>query len=99
MAKNIIKSVETKGVGFSPILRFYFEKCNIAQIIDENVPLDPKRKVLTHGQASVAMITGILFQALQLYRLCKFASDRTALSVILPGSLLKSILMIAWPIL
>ena len=85
MAKNIIKSVETKGVGFGPILRFYFEKCNIAQIIDENVPLDPRRKVLTHGQASVAMITGILFQALQLYRLCKFASDRTALSVILPG--------------
>jgi len=85
MAKNIIKSVETKGVGFGPILRFYFEKCNIAQIIEENVPLDPRRKLLTHGQASVAMITGILFQTLQLYRLCKFASDKTALSVILPG--------------
>ena len=85
MAKNIIKSVETKGVGFGPILRFYFEKCNIAQIIDENVSLDPRRKVLTHGQASIAMITGILFQTLQLYRLCKFASDRTVLGVILPG--------------
>jgi hypothetical protein len=85
MAKNIIKSVETKGVGFAPILRFYFEKCNIAQIIDENVSLDPRRKILTHGQASIAMITGILFQALQLYRLCKFASDRTVLGVVLPG--------------
>jgi transposase len=85
MAKNIIESVETKNIGFGPILRFYFEKCNIAQIIDENVPLDPRRKVLTHGEAGIAMITGILFQALQLYRLCKFASDRTVLGVILPG--------------
>jgi len=85
MAKNIIKAVETKGVGFAPILRFYFEKCNIAQIIDETVSLDPRRKILTHGQASIAMITGILFQALALYRLCKFASDRTVLGVVLPG--------------
>ena len=85
MAKNIIKSVATKGVGFGPILRFCFEKCNIAQIIDENVPLVPRKKVLTHIQASIAMITSILFQSLQLYRLCKFASDRTVLGVILPG--------------
>ncbi|MDL1976009.1 MAG: DUF4277 domain-containing protein, partial [Deltaproteobacteria bacterium] len=85
MAKKIIESVETKNVEFGPILRSYFEKCNIAQIIDENVPLDPRRKVLTHGQAGIAMITGILFQALQLFRLCKFASDRTVLGVILPG--------------
>jgi hypothetical protein len=85
MAKNIIKSVATKGVGFGPILRFYFEKCNIAQIIDENVSLLPRRKVLTHIQASIAMIAGILFQAFQLYRLCKFASDRTILGVIFPG--------------
>jgi hypothetical protein len=85
MAKNIIESVDTKNVGFGPILRFYFEKCNIAQIIDENVPLDPRRKVLTHGEAGIAMITGILFQALQLYRLCKFAGDKTVLGVILPS--------------
>jgi hypothetical protein len=30
------------------------------------------------------MITAILFQVLQLYRLCKFATDTTVLSVILP---------------
>jgi len=84
MSKNIIKSVETKGVSYGPILRYYFERCAIAKIIDENVHLDPRRKILTHGQAGIAMITGILFQALQLYRICKFANDRTVLSVILP---------------
>jgi transposase len=84
MAKNIIKSVSTKGVSFGPILRYYFNRCAIDEIIDENVPLDPRRKVLTHGQASIAMITGILFQSLQLYRLCKFASDRKVLGVIFP---------------
>ena len=57
MAKNIVKSVNTKGVSFGPILRYYFNRCAIAEIIDENVPLDPRRKVLTHGQASIAMIT------------------------------------------
>ena len=56
----------------------------IAEIIDENVPLDPRRKVLSHGQASVAMITGILFQVLQLYRLCKFAAETTVLEIIFP---------------
>ena len=84
MAKNIVKSVNTKGVSFAPILRCYFDRCAIAEIIDENVPLDPRRKVLSHGQASIAMITGILFQSLQLYRLCKFASDRKVLGVIFP---------------
>ena len=36
------------------------------------------------GEACVAMITGILFQVLQLYRLCSFATDTTVLNVILP---------------
>ncbi len=85
MENNIIEGVETQGVSFAPILRHYFEKCGIDQIIDENVPLDPRRKVLTHGQACVAMITGILFQVLQLYRLCKFADQTTVLDNILPG--------------
>jgi len=85
MANYIIEGVETKGVSFAPILRHYFEKGDIIQIIDENVPLDPRRKVLTHGQACVAMITGILFQVLQLYRLCKFADETTVLDNILPG--------------
>jgi len=64
MENYIIEGVETKRVSFAPILRHYFEKGDIIQIIDENVPLDPRRKVLTHGQACVAMITGILFQVL-----------------------------------
>lgn len=84
MAKSVTNPVQTQPVGFAPILRHYFEKCSVAKIIDEHVTLDPRRKVLTHGQASVAMITGILFQVLQLYRLCKFASETNTLDVILP---------------
>jgi len=85
MAKSVIDSVQTKGVGFAPILKFYFEKCGISQIIDDYLFLDPRRKILSHGQACVAMITGILFQVLQLYRLCKFANATTVLDIILPG--------------
>ena len=84
MPDIVMKSVQTQGLGFAPILRQYFERCRINTIIDENVPLDPRRKVLTHGEASVAMITGILFQVLQLYRICRFASDRNVLNVIMP---------------
>ncbi len=84
MANKIAQNVQTQAVGFAPILRHYFEKCGIERIIDENVELDPRRKVLTHGQAAVAMITGILFQVMALYRLCKFASEKNVLQVILP---------------
>ncbi len=84
MAEGILEDVETKGVGFAPILQHYFERCGIAEIIDENVPLDPRRKVLSHGQACVAMITGVMFQVLQLYRLCKFAKKTTVLETIYP---------------
>jgi transposase len=79
-----IASVRTRGITFGPIVRHYFDRCGIARIIDENVAVDPRRKVLTHGQASVAMITGILCQVMQLYNLCKFAEDTTILDVILP---------------
>lgn len=85
MPKSVIKSVQTQGVGFAPILRHYFDRCDIINIIDDQVMLDPRRKILSHGQACVAMITGILFQALALYRLCKFADETTILDVILPG--------------
>ena len=85
MATSIVKSVETQPVGFAPILQCYFERCGIAKIIDDNIELDPRRKIVTHGQASVAMVTGILFQVLQLYRICKFATETTVLDVILPG--------------
>lgn len=85
MEHKIAKNVKTQSVGFAPILRHYFEKCGIQRIIDENVELDPRRKVLTHGEAAIAMITGILFQVMALYRLCKFASEKDVLKVILPG--------------
>jgi len=84
MAKSVIKSVNTQSVGFAPILRHYFDRCGICAIIDDNVPLDPRRKILSHGQASIAMISGILFQVLQLYRFCKFANDSTVLNSVLP---------------
>ena len=83
MAMPVIENVQTQAVGFAPILRHYFDQCGIQRIIDENVALDPRRKVLTHGQAVVAMITGMLFQVMQLYRICKFASEKTVLKVMM----------------
>jgi transposase len=85
MATPIIKNVQTQAVGFAPILRHYFDQCGIANIIDDQVDLDPRRKILTHGQAAVAMITAILFQVMQLYRICKFATEKTVLKVLLPN--------------
>jgi len=85
MSTSVVKSVKTQPVGFAPILQCYFERCRIAEIIDDSLELDPRRKILTHGQASIAMVTGILFQVLQLYRICKFATETTVLDVILPG--------------
>ena len=84
MATPVIKNVQTQAVGFGPILRYYFDQCGIANIIDDHVELDPRRKILTHGQAAVAMITAILFQVMQLYRICKFATEKTVLKVLLP---------------
>ena len=85
MAKKVIKSVKTKGVGFAPILKHFFDRCGIQDIIDQNLHLDPRRKALTHGQACITMITGILFQVMQLYKICQFADETTILDVILPG--------------
>ena len=84
MAKPVIKNVQTQVVGFGPILRYYFGQCGIAKIIDDHVELDPRWKILTHGQAAVAMITAILFQVMQLYRICKFATEKTVPKVLLP---------------
>jgi transposase len=84
MTTPVIKNVQTQAVGFGPILRKYFDQCDIANIIDDHVDLDPRRKILTHGQATVAMITAILFQVMQLYRICKFATEKTVLKVLLP---------------
>ena len=85
MPKNVVQRVHTKPVGFAPILAHYFDKCGIVDIVDEHVPTDPRRKVLTHGQACIAMITGILFRAMQLYRICQFAKETTVLDALLPG--------------
>ena len=85
MATIPIKNVQTQTVGFGPILRYYFDRCGIEKIIDEHVDLDKRRKILTHGQAAVAMITAILFQVMQLYRICKFASEKNVLKVLLPN--------------
>ena len=84
MKTPVIKNVQTQAVGFAPILRYYFDQCGIAKIIDDHVELDPRRKILTHCQAAVAMITAILFQVMQLYRICKFATEKTVLKVLLP---------------
>jgi len=85
MPKNVINDVKTKPVGFAPILAHYFDKCGIVDIVDEHVPTDPRRKALTHGQACIAMITGILFQVMQLYRICQFAKESTVLDALFPG--------------
>lgn len=84
MPASAIKNVQTQAVGFAPILRHYFDQCGIQRIIDDHVELDPRRKILTHGQGAVAMVTGILFQVMQLYRICKFAAEKTVLNVLLP---------------
>lgn len=85
MCMNPPVQTQTQPVGFAPILRHYFERCDIAGIIDNNVPLDSRRTVLTHGQASIALITSILYQTFQLYHVCKFAEDTNIMNVILPG--------------
>jgi transposase len=84
MPKKAITNAQTKPVGFAPILGRYFDQCGIVDIVDEHVPTDPRRKVLTHGQACIAMITGILFQVMQLYRICQFAKETTVLDVLFP---------------
>lgn len=84
MPEKKAENVRTRTVGFAPILRHYFQKCAIERIIDDNVDQDPRRKGLTHGQAAVAMITGILFQVMALYRLCKFATEKNVLRVMFP---------------
>jgi transposase len=85
MTKKSIDSVKTTGVGFAPILKYFFEKYGIEAIINQNVATDPRRKVLTHGQACIAMITSIMFQTMQLYKICQFADKTTILDLILPG--------------
>jgi transposase len=76
--------VQTQPIGCAPILRHYFERCRIVEIIDQQVPLDPRRTELTHGQACIAMITGILHQVFQLYNIRKFATESDILQALFP---------------
>jgi hypothetical protein len=50
------RPVETQAIGFFLILKFFFEESRVQTIIDQHVPLDPRKINLTHGQASVAMV-------------------------------------------
>ena len=85
MSQSTSPVVQTQPIGYAPILRHYFEQCQIANIIDDHVARDPRRNVLTHGEACVAMITGILYQVFALYNLTKFARETDILQVLLPG--------------
>lgn len=77
-------TVHPQPIGYAPILRHDFERCRLGDIIDHQVPLDPRRIERTHGEACIAMITGILHQVFQLYNLRKFATDTDILQVLLP---------------
>ncbi len=79
-----VPSVETQVVGYAPMLKFFMERCQLIPLIDRHVPLDPKRTELTHGEACVAMITGIFHQVFQLSALQKFATATDILQVVLP---------------
>jgi transposase len=84
MSSSEVPTVHTQPIGYAPILRHYFERCRLVEIIDQQVPLDPRRTELTHGEACIAMMTGILHQVFQLYNLRKFATDTDILQVVLP---------------
>ena len=77
-------TVQTQPIGCAPILRHYFERCRIVDIIDQQVPLDPRRTELTHGQACIAMMTGIFHHVFQLYNIRKFATDSDILQTLFP---------------
>lgn len=79
-----VPRVRTQPIGYAPILKHFMERCQLISLIDRHVPLDPRRTILTHGEACVAMITGIFHQVFQLYALQQFATTTDILSVILP---------------
>ncbi|MDX9787870.1 MAG: DUF4277 domain-containing protein [Desulfobacterales bacterium] len=85
MIPPVIKNVQTQAVGFAPILHRYFDQCGIQRIINDQVEPNLRRKIFTLSQAAMAMVSGILFQVMQLYRICKFAAEKTVLNVMLPN--------------
>lgn len=84
MHEAVLQEVETQGLSFGPVLKYFFELCLIAQIVDQSVHTDPRRQKVTHGQATVVMITAILFQVMQLYRICEFSDKTTVIKAIYP---------------
>ena len=56
MPETVIQNVQTQPNGYAPILKYFFDVARIQAIIDENVALDPRRKILTHGQATAPMM-------------------------------------------
>ncbi|GAK60260.1 transposase, IS4 family [Candidatus Vecturithrix granuli] len=79
-----VPSVQTRLIGYAPILKFFMERCQLISLIDRHVPCDPRRTGLTHGEACVAMITGIFHQVFPLDAISKFATATDILQVILP---------------
>jgi len=84
MSSSSVPIVQTQPIGYAPILKHYFDRCRLVEIVDQHVPLDPRRPELTHGEACLAMVTGILHQVFQLYNLRKFATDTEILQMLLP---------------
>jgi len=77
--------VQTQPIGYAPILKYYLDRCQVCELLDQHVPLAPQRLELTHGEASIAMIVGIFHQVFQLYALQQFATATDILQGLLPN--------------
>jgi transposase len=83
--RSVSPTVHTQPIGYAPILKYYLERCQVCELLDQHVPLDPRRIELSHGEACVAMIAGIFHQVFQLYALQQFATTTDILQVLLPN--------------
>ncbi len=78
---------QASGLKLSVMPRSYNGLWNAVNFFRSSIAMchsDPRRKGLTHGQACVALITGIFHQVFQLYALQKFATTTDILRVIFP---------------
>jgi transposase len=82
---SVSPTVQTQPIGYAPILKYYLERCQVCELLDQHVPLAPQRLELTHGEACIAMIVGIFHQVFQLYALQQFATTTDILQVLLPN--------------
>ncbi|MCP4704053.1 MAG: hypothetical protein GY865_05545, partial [candidate division Zixibacteria bacterium] len=67
------------------ILRYNFKESRILQFMDKKAPLDPSRNGLIQCKAIVIVITYILFNDLQLYRLWKLTNETAVADNMPPG--------------